>query len=217
MSTVSGYIEQVVERPSKYKWPNGQQKASMWSMRVDNVNYGCKNTKPPAEGTYVQFEASQNDAGYWDADGTSIKPSDMAPAPTPAAVPQQAAASFVPQAAPAGRSPGAIAADTRQDSIIYQSSRKDALELIKALLNKDMLDFGKAKVAQKIEIVEVYLDQYTVRFFEDAKRLAPPEHDNPINATSPDEVTELARPPRKARVELPPILDEGDFEDQVPF
>lgn len=206
MSIVTGFVESRVERPSQYKWPDGKPKPSMWSMRVDGTNYGCKNTKPPEEGSYVRFEATQ-DGNYWNADGSTIQKIEVPTAPVAMTYAQALSA---PVSAPTA---GAKVADPRQDSIIYQSSRKDAMELIKALLDKDLIDFGKAKLAQKIELVEVYLDHYTVRFMEDVKRLAPPEHESPVNATAPEEATAIARPPRKARVVQEEFPDDGD----IPF
>lgn len=203
----SGMIEEVYERPSEYKWPNGKPKPSLWSMKVDNVRYGCKNTRPPAKGTYVEFEATQGGNGYWDADGSTIK--EIEP-PAMHIIPYEEAVSK-----PVTQNKTSYV-DVRQDSIIYQSSRKDAVEFLRILTDKDLIDFGKAKGAQKIEILEVYLDHYTTRFMEDVKRLAPPEHDSPVGATAPAEATALAKPARKTK-EAAPAAPEEEWDDELPF
>ena len=192
-----GFVERVQEYPSKYKWPNGKQKDSMWAMLVDNIRYSTKNVKPPAEGSYVQFEATQQ-GEYWNADPSTIKNIEA-----PAA--QRSVAPSTTMSTQLGST------NLRDASIHYQSSRKDALELVKMLLAKDMIDFGKAKAAQKIEIVEIYLDNYTSRFVEDIKRLAPPEHASPIDAEMPESVTVLAKPPRK------PKEPAVEFDEDIPF
>lgn len=197
----NGMIEEVYERPSQYKWPNGSPKPSMWSMKVDNVTYGCKNTKPPAKGTYVQFEAAQ-DGQYWNADGSTIKEIDPPAMAATAKTTTKSASAFV---------------DVRQDSIIYQSSRKDALEFLNVLANKDLIDFGKAKGAQKIELLEVYLDHYTTRFMEDVKRLAPPEHESPVTASAPMEATAITKPARKAKEPMTTSQDSDFEDDDLPF
>jgi hypothetical protein len=112
--------------------------------------------------------------------------------------------------------PKAAYVDVRQDSIIYQSSRKDALEFMKILTDGQLIDFGNAKGAQKIELLEVYLDHYTTRFMEDVKRLAPPEHDSPVGAAAPAEATALAKPARKAK-EAAPATSEEEWDDELPF
>jgi len=189
---VKGFIENCpAPIQTKYKWPNGEPKF-MYSMYVDGTRYSTKGKDfSKLEGKYVEFEATQN-GEYWNAD--------------PATVKEVAAPDNTKQSRSSGQLP---AGPDRQDSIIYQSSRKDAIEMVNALLAKDMIDFGKAKGAQKIEMYEVYVDHYTTRLFDDAKRLAPPAHKSPVVATAPEEAQALAKPARKA----PVMPEHDDFED----
>lgn len=197
---VQGVVEKVQEYPSKYQDKWGKAKPSMWAFFVDNIRYSAGNVKPPAVGSNVSFEAAQDDKGYWNADGSTIKVS-------------QAVTNT--QAPPVGQIPNKTLAfnDVRQDSIIYQSSRKDALEFVGMLLNAGLIDFGKAKSASKTDIVEIYVDNYTTRFFNDCKRLAPPEHDSPVDAEPIAAAQALAKPTRAKKAE--PVAEE--FEDDLPF
>lgn len=194
---IQGVVERVQEYPSKYQDKWGKPKPSMWAMIVDNTRYSLGTVKPPAQGTSVRFEATQDEKGYWNADGSTLA--------------TQAAST--PTAAPAATAQAGKVVDLRQDSIIYQSSRKDSLEFVSMLLANGLIDFGKAKGAQKIEMVEIFLDTYTTRFFDDCKRLAPPEHNSPVDAEPIAEAQALAKPARKAK----PVEATEGFEDDLPF
>lgn len=154
---VTGYVEKVSAN-------NG----GIWSLKVDNVYYGTYRTEPKCKvGDYVSFEATQKDK-YFNADPKTIKlaqpPAKAEPvkeeAPPKAAAP--AKSSWVPD-------------KDRQDSITYQSARKDALELTSMLLSAGLVDLGNkaSKKADAIGIVEMYVDRFTMRFFEDTKNLKP--------------------------------------------
>ena len=197
---VQGIVEKVQEYPSKYQDKWGKAKPSMWAFFVDNTRYSAGNVKPPAVGSNVSFEAAQDEKGYWNADGSTIKTGPAVVAEKPAAV-----------VGMGGKVPAFN--DVRQDSIIYQSSRKDALEFVGMLLQAGLIDFGKAKSASKTDIVEIYVDNYTTRFFDDCKRLAPPEHGSPVDAQLPDGVAAIAKPARAKKAE--PAVEE--FEDDLPF
>lgn len=161
---IRGYVESLSSRPGQY--------GLMHSMKVDNVNYGTKSTMPPCrQGDFVEFSAVQNAKGYWDADAKSIKVLPTGAPAAPAPVPQFP----VPAPGPAPRP--AVPYVDRNDSIVYQSSRKDALQLLDIMATVGTIDFGKAKnMAAKQEILEMHLDKLTQRFIEDVKRGMPPEH-----------------------------------------
>lgn len=195
---IQGVVERVQEYPSKYQDKWGKPKPSMWAMVVDNQRYSLGQVKPPAQGTSVRFEATQDAKGYWNADGSTLST-------VTAAQPAQAVAA---------KSPTVSVTDLRQDSIIYQSSRKDSLEFVNMLLANGLIDFGKAKGAQKIEMVEIFLDNYTTRFFDDCKRLSPPEHGSPVEAEPIAEAQALAKPARKAKAVEP--VDSFE-DDDLPF
>jgi hypothetical protein len=60
--------------------------------------------------------------------------------------------------------------EQKQASIHYQSSRKDAIEVVKMLLSNGSLALGAKKAAQVDEILG-YVDFFTERFFKDANNL----------------------------------------------
>lgn len=63
----------------------------------------------------------------------------------------------------------------RNDSIVYQSSRKDALTLVALLLEHDALPMTgaatKAAVAKRYEEIKAFVDKLTVEFFHDVGSL----------------------------------------------
>jgi hypothetical protein len=158
----------------------------MHSFKVDNVNYGTKGTAPPCrQGDFVEFLAVQNAKGYMDADAKTIKvlPTTSAP-PAPAA-------EAAPTAAPAASRPVSTHVD-RNDSIVYQSSRKDAIHTVEVLVASGAIDLGAKKGAAKIEIIEMHIDKLTARYIEDVKRGTPPEHpvDGPKTRKAPTKTDE---------------------------
>jgi hypothetical protein len=98
-------------------------------------------------GNRVAFNASMN------PDGTSAK----VEGPVTLAQPAPAAASGTPSVGGGG---------DRNNSIVYQSSRKDALELVKMLLSSGALVLPKQQ-SKKVGIIEAWTDRYTAMFFDD--------------------------------------------------
>lgn len=205
--TIAGFVEKLQEYPSQYKDKFDKPKPSMWAAIVDNTRYTLGNHKwaPVKEGEYISFEASQDAKGYWVADVSTLKKE---------AAPEKAVAETAGPVTNAGVT-RSVANDPRQDSIIYQSQGTRALNFVDLLLRNNLIDFGKAKGAQKIEIVEIYMDNYTQRFFDDVKRLAPPEHDSPVDAETAAAVTAIAKPVRKPKAEAP--ASDGFEDDDLPF
>ncbi len=72
------------------------------------------------------------------------------------------------QAAPASGTPS-FSGD-RQNSIIYQSSRKDALDFVKLLYAQGAIEVPKKK-ADAVGAIEAVLDRYTAAFFADVNTL----------------------------------------------
>ena len=201
----NGFVENVYANPTQWKNKDGSTKM-MYAMVVDGVRYSTKNKDVThLKDCYVSFEATQN-GDYWNADPESIKRIEPAKQETSPA-----------KAKMTGGSSTTSASNDRQDSIIYQSSRKDAIEMVNAMLAAGLIDFGKAKGAQKMELYEVYVDHYTVRLFDDCKRLAPPEHANPVEAEAPERATELAKPARRAKAAMDAVADAGFGDDDIPF
>jgi hypothetical protein len=213
---ISGYVEEKIEYPAKpgnNKW--GKPNEPSYALKVDGIKYGgmfgrkmepkCKN------GDYVEFEAEQN-GSYWNLVANTLQP---ATAPAAALPPVQAE-----PAKAAGNTKAAWVPDKdRQDSIIYQSSRNAAIEFVNGLVSAQLLDFGKAKGAQKIELVEILMDEYTMRFYEDTKRLAPVPHKSPVDATFSENAADARKPAAKRAVAEPAKAQEpDDFEDtDIPF
>jgi hypothetical protein len=119
------------------------------------VSFGF--TKPNAvEGGYYIIETEKDDKGY-----QKVKSVTEAKAPAAA----QAAQS----------SGGGSAPNARQDSIIYQSSRKDALLFVELAIKLDALPFiqttGKAGQAKRFDELQALVDKLTVQFFHDVDTL----------------------------------------------
>lgn len=172
---VTGRVERVLETPTKF--------GSLFSIVVNDTRYACgKTAGGVSAGDWVKFSAEQNPKGYW-----GIEKNTLVPVPPPTA-----------QTAPVASAPKQAApyVDTRQDSIIYQSSRKDALVLVQMLMAANLIDFGKAKGAAKIDIVEMFVDKYTEHFIDEVKS-------NKTHCLSADEET--------------PPSDEAFPEDKINF
>lgn len=166
LSTLRGYVEEVVSSPGPY--------GLMHRVKIDNVRYGTGKVLAPVKvGDYVEFEGSQTpDGKYWNANASSFKQLDK-PSPTASA---PAGATFQTVLGPATMQPKAPYVD-RNESIVYQSSRKDAIETVKLLVQAGALDVSKQKsLADKQEVLELYIDKLTVRYVEDVGRCSPPEH-----------------------------------------
>lgn len=61
----------------------------------------------------------------------------------------------------------------RNDSIVYQSSRKDALAMVGLLLEHDALPLAaagaKANTAKRFDEIKAYVDKFTVEFYGDVQ------------------------------------------------
>jgi len=104
-------------------------------------------------GNKIAFDAEPN------PDGTSAKVTSA-----PVLVSAQPAVAATPVSGGGG-----YGAD-RQGSIVYQSSRKDALEFLKLAVETGALVVPAAK-AKKLGFLEAALDRYTAFFFEDVNTL----------------------------------------------
>ena len=113
--------------------------------KIDDVWYSVKGSAPP-RGATVLFEATQNDAGYWNVKG-KVEVKDGAPA-APAAS----------QSAPKGSQ------DT-QYSIMYQTALKAAAEVTAALANA-----GRYKSLTDQELDQEVIER-TKRYFDSVKNL----------------------------------------------
>lgn len=172
-----GGIVEYVDGP---KPPHGT-----FSFKLNNTRYGTYKTPPGVKpGDSISFYATEK-GGYWNADvksivvSPSVATSDTSVHTGNGSTTRNATNSF----------------DTRQDSITYQSARKDALVFLTLLQTAGALDLGKAKTkASMIEVLETYVDKYTERFVEDTKNLG-----------------------HKTDIDVAPAAAEDDFNDAIPF
>lgn len=219
-----GLVEKVVETPSKFNDKAGRPKPSFWRIRVDNTSYGmgAATTAPCKEGDYVQFEAVQ-DGQYWNVAPGTLKPA-KAPERAPASETTSATADPTPTKPTTGGNTWRTDPEretraervARQETISYQSARKDALEHVSLLLAAGAMDFGRAGGAQKIEIVDILVDEYTKRYYAETQQLAPREHASPVDAMYAPPLEAQRKAPRKARAVLqnPEI---GQEESNLPW
>lgn len=120
-----------------------------------------------------------------------------------------------PAAAPSGSSAGTGA--DRQASIIYQSSRKDALQLVTVLLGADALPIstgkGKAGEAKRYEQILEIVDKMTVQFYHDVDTLRLLE-----SVADAGDVDVKARGEMPEEIEAPAEPEtEAGTDDDIPF
>lgn len=170
-----------------------QNEKGIWSMNVDNVWYGFYKTEPKCKtGDTVTFEAEQK-GNFWNAKPATLKKAVVSPTASPAAEAVAVGGSGT------ARTQTWDGGDKRQDSIIFQSSRKDALEFLGILVDTGVVDVSKVKAADKASVLETYLDQYTDRFVADVKNLG---HKAEAKAAKP---------------KVAPPGEEADPDDDLPF
>ena len=97
----------------------------------------------------------------------------------------------------------------RQASIIYQSSRKDALQLVEILLANDALPVSGAKSksgeAKRFDEIKAFVDKLTVEFFHDVDTLR-----------KLDEVEDAGAVEEKPVDELPPNDEDPEENSDFP-
>jgi hypothetical protein len=144
MSKANGVVGRIGERAGKY--------GPMYSIKLENDEtwYGTKGTKPDVNvGDTVEFNFTVNPRGYSDADVASITVLEAGSGPAPAA-------------APAAPTEGRVAFDRKQAVIVYQSSRKDAIEFIKLANEAGILDLpSKGSKADKYAALQIFVDMAT--------------------------------------------------------
>lgn len=202
MAQIKGVVEKIAGTQGKF--------GMMWSMTVSGTRYGLKGNEPRCrQGDTIEFEAAQNDKGFWDANARTIRPaapdtgyrSDGYVAHTnadPSYVQSQQQVG-PPANTPAPRS-GGYQADPQKDTrITYLASRKDALELVKLAVQADAIDFGKAKKGEKYDMLRMYLNRETARMAREAGALKP---EDVVTRSAPAEA---------------PAADDGVPNDDIPF
>lgn len=163
MSAVQGYVKKVNTKEGTGK----RGKWVLYSGIIEQddgaesgwVSFGFE--KPPfSEGSYISIEVEKTERGLNYVSGT-YKALDPPSRPAAASNKESDAAT------PATKS-GYV---DRQESIVYQSSRKDALTLVGLLLEHDALPISastaKAGQAKRFEELSAYVDKITVQYFHD--------------------------------------------------
>lgn len=154
MPKATGIVGVVNERPGKY--------GPMYSIKLegDETWYGTKGNKPNVNvGDSIEFNFSVNPRGYSDADPESISVVEAGAGPAPAAA----------TATVAEPTAGRVAHDRKQAVIVYQSSRKDAIELIGLAEKLELLDLPKkGTVADKFNALRIFVDEATADYYTDA-------------------------------------------------
>lgn len=136
---------------------------NVYSLKVNGQWYGGiweVDPQAPA-GTQVAFEANQN-GNFWNIKkGSLSKTVGEAQQPTQQPSTQQAPAA-----------PAAPVVNTRDISILYQSSRKDALALMPLMFEQGAIKFpAKVKEADKYDTILALVDEMAARFYLKAKEV----------------------------------------------
>lgn len=159
MSVVSGVVESITKRPTQF--------GTMYNVTVNGTTYGAGNLPPQAEvGDYVTFESYKNGAFHNMKTSTLKKTTKSDDPPPPSAEATTGYIQTVEQE-PARRTN--LPVDSRQASIVFQSSRKDALELTRILVECEGAGFTKAdKWKDKHEKVVTLFEDLTRRLYHQA-------------------------------------------------
>lgn len=156
MTILEGYLTETEAKSGKTK--KGRPYTS-YRGQIQDKWYSFGFDKPGvAKGDYVKAEVGEVNGYEQIIRAERIDPPTKASGPA-AGGPQRAAG-------PAG---------DRQDSIVYQSSRKDALALVELLVSQDALPISVAKTsagkAKRYEEIMALVDKLTVQYFYDVTTL----------------------------------------------
>lgn len=152
--TVIGVIEKINERTTSY--------GAMYDVDVNGMRYGCGKIKPKFEaGDCVKFSTRKN-GNFTNVIVATMEKHDVQ-------VPTAATETLTQVSTPQARSAGPTYEDkdsNRQNSIVLQSARKDAIEVTKLLLQADALGFkATTKWGEKQELVLARINDLTRTFF----------------------------------------------------
>lgn len=149
-----GVIEDIASRETSY--------GTMWDVHVNGQRFGCGKIKPKFEkGECVKFRITRNGNFQNVAPGSMEKHEGNAPTANTELVkeldkPQQTT----------GNQTYADKDRERQTSIIFQSARKDAIEVAKLLVQADCIGFkSNSKWGEKHDIVMAKINDLTRTFY----------------------------------------------------
>jgi hypothetical protein len=153
---VQGVVEKEVTRPMAPK--PGQQPYNAYDIFIGGVKYGC-GFKPTGAnaGDNVSFDATQNEGGYWNLTrGTGVLVGTSAPVQNQAVAPTM----------PVTQASVQKSVSDTQIAIQLQSSRKDAIEMVKILAQTSSIGISdKTAVSKRAPIIEALVDDYTSSFY----------------------------------------------------
>lgn len=157
---ISGYLEETESKSITSKKTGKQYTVYKGNVGGKWIEFGFNPPKGIAKGDYIYVELEQ--------DGNFEKVKNYGKSEAPVRQPE-----------PSRNQPAVAAAPTaqtdRQSSIIYQSSRKDALELVNVLIAQDALPISSAKTAagkaKRYEEIMALVDKLTVQYFYDVHTL----------------------------------------------
>jgi hypothetical protein len=162
LATFQGFLTKLTSK-------SGSGKRGPWTVysgrveKDDGTEYdnwlGFGFDSPPCkEGDYVKIEAEKDAKGYFKVSKVEVLKNPPAKSAPVATATGQKEGSYV---------------DNRQSSIHYQSSRKDAIEIVKTLISMDALPITAAKTkageAKRYEEIMALVDKLTVRYFHDTQ------------------------------------------------
>lgn len=152
---VIGAIEQVTSRVTAY--------GKMYDIEVNGKRYGNGKTEPKfVAGDCVKFSVIRN--GQY----SNVRPGTLEKHDVQESTPATPLLTAVEKATPASSSSSTYASkeDTRQNSIILQSARKDAIEVTKLLLQADATGIkAKDTWATKHELLLGLVNDLTRRYY----------------------------------------------------
>jgi ribosomal 50S subunit-recycling heat shock protein len=167
MTTYQGFVSKII---TKEGTSSRGRRWQSWAARLEKedgteypewISFGFE--KPSVkEGDYVKIETAKDDKGYQKV----VSATTLKNPPAKAANQPQSAGAVPP-------SPGIpnTYVSTRDTSIQYQSSRKDAIAVLELLISKDALPLTGAKTKAgeqaRYEEISALVDKLTVRFYND--------------------------------------------------
>jgi hypothetical protein len=162
MNTYTGFLTKIAIKEGR----SGRGPWKLYSGRVEKedgteydkwLSFGFDAPKAK-EGDYVEIQAETDAKGYEQVQSVKVLKNPPAKAAVPAGE------------GPAVRGP---ASGGKERSIHYQSARKDAIEMLNCLIEKDALpitaDKAKAGQAKRYEELMALVDKLTVRYFNDTE------------------------------------------------
>lgn len=154
--TVIGVIEKINERSTTY--------GMMYDVDVNGMRYGCGKIKPKFEaGNCVKFSTRKN------GNFVNVIVATMEKHDVQTATPATETVTALTQVSHTTRSAGQTYEDkdaNRQNSIVLQSARKDAIEVTKLLLQAEALGFkATTKWGEKHDLVLAKINDLTRTFF----------------------------------------------------